>query len=86
MERGAEVGMEAEGRVTFYLCPRCLTADARPGLCPRCKVERLTCDAGAPDDRCRRPMVDASGRVLTRAPLWWLRKSVSDLAELWIDR
>ncbi len=77
--------MDTERPVTVYLCPRCLTADERPGLCPRCKVERLGCDAGAPLDECRRPLMDEAGRIRTRAPLWWLRKTVSALAERWAN-
>ncbi len=83
--RGLEAGMSAEGEVTVYLCPRCLTADERPGLCPRCQIERVKCEAGAPEDARRRPVVDASGQVRSRAPLWWLRQTVSQLAEYWIN-
>lgn len=77
--------MDAEGNVTVYLCPRCLTADGQPGLCPRCGIERVGCPAGTPEDACRKPIVDSSGQVRSRAPLWWLRRTVSQVAEYWIN-
>ncbi len=67
-----------------YLCPRCLSAEASPGLCPRCGEERLACRPGDPEDPCRRPIMDAEGRVRTRAPLWWLRASLAQ-APRWLE-
>jgi len=62
-----------------YLCPRCLDSQASAGICPRCGLERLGCRPGDPDDPCRRPLVDDAGQVRTRAPLWWLRRTVGPL-------
>ncbi|HSB90704.1 MAG TPA: hypothetical protein VLD63_11835 [Anaerolineales bacterium] len=63
----------------LYLCARCLLPGDAPGPCPRCGRERLTCRPGDPDDPCRRPVIDAAGKVRTRAPLWWLKESVAPL-------
>lgn len=62
-----------------FLCPRCLDAQAFAGVCSRCGLERVGCRPGDADDPCRRPLVDASGQVRTRAPLWWLRQTVGPL-------
>ncbi|NIM93450.1 MAG: hypothetical protein GTO18_07040 [Anaerolineales bacterium] len=64
---------------TIYLCPRCLEAQPSAGLCPNDGTELLSCRPGDPDDPCRRPLMDADGRVLTRAPAWWLHYTVEDL-------
>jgi hypothetical protein len=64
----------------FFLCPRCLSAAESPGKCQRCGVERLGCRPGEVDDPCRRPLMSPDGRILTRAPLWWLRFSVAEVA------
>jgi hypothetical protein len=63
----------------IYLCPRCLEAQDAPGLCPRDGTELLTCRPGYQDDPCRRPLMDAKGRVVSRAPIWWLQYSVRNL-------
>lgn len=67
----------------LYLCRRCLLPGDQPDPCPRCGGERLGCRPGDPDDPCRRPLTDSSGQVRTRAPLWWLRKTVPALAHYW---
>jgi hypothetical protein len=69
--------MSSQETLQVYLCPRCLSAEAAPGLCPRCGKARLGCRPGDPNDPCRRPIMDASGTVRTRAPLWWLRASLA---------
>jgi hypothetical protein len=71
--------MSASTDVEVFLCPRCLDSQPRAGTCPRCGLERIGCRPGDPDDPCRRPLVDASGQVRTRAPLWWLRQTVGPL-------
>ena len=78
--------MGAEVAVEVYLCPRCFAAEATPGICPRCGIERVGCRPGALDDPCRKPLMDKSGQVRTRAPLWWLKHTVSHLAEHWEHR
>lgn len=74
--------MEGSKVIEVYLCPRCLWVDESPGPCPDCGHERAVCRPGDPDDPCRRPLMDESGRVKTRAPLWWLRHSVGRITEL----
>jgi hypothetical protein len=73
--------MDQRELTQVFLCPRCLLAGDTPGPCQRCGGERLSCRPGGADDPCRRPLIDAQGRVRTRAPLWWLRQSVSPLTE-----
>jgi hypothetical protein len=68
-----------EDVLQVYLCPRCLTASDTPGPCAVCGTECVHCRPGDPDDPCRRPLMDSRGRVQTRAPLWWLRHTVSPL-------
>lgn len=70
----------------IYLCPRCLTPADEPGECGVCGETRLSCRVGEADDECRRPLIDAEGRVRTRAPLWWLEHSVGPLVERKINR
>lgn len=65
-----------------YLCPKCLEAQASPIPCPNDGTELLTCRPGDPDDPSRRPLMDASGHIKTRAPLWWLKYTVTDLMNL----
>jgi hypothetical protein len=75
------------GEVTVvYLCPRCLSAEARAGVCPNCGLERIGCRPGAGDDPCRKPLIDSAGQVRSRAPLWWLKHTVSQLAQYWEQR
>ena len=62
-----------------YLCPQCFEAQSEPGLCPKDGSELLSCRPGDPDDPCRRPLIDTKGKIVARAPIWWLRYSVQDL-------
>jgi hypothetical protein len=64
-----------------YLCPRCLQAQESPGKCPNDGEELLTCRPGSEDDPCRKPVIDRRGQIRTRAPLWWLRHSIGELAQ-----
>lgn len=81
---GCETVMTSEDTIQVFLCPRCLSADGMPGRCPSCGAERLGCRPGAPDDPCRRPIIDSQGQVRTRAPMWWLRASLAQLPH-WLD-
>jgi hypothetical protein len=72
--------MAEQEMVEIYLCPNCLSADGSGGPCPKCGLERLHCRPGEADDPCRRPLMDAQGRLRTRAPLWWLRLTAPDVA------
>jgi hypothetical protein len=65
----------------IYLCPNCFTPADASGACLQCGAEVLECKPGDPDDPCRRPLMDSRGRVQTRAPLWWLQRTVTNLIE-----
>ena len=67
--------------VILYVCPNCFSADEAPCDCPDCGHTRVECDPGDPDNPCRKPPMDAEGRLLSRAPLWWLARSVPYLRE-----
>ena len=54
----------------FYLCPVCFNACEDPQECHQ--HEMLSCDPGMPDNERRRPLMDTSGRLHTRAPRWFL--------------
>jgi len=56
-----------------YVCGRCFSADSAPGPCPRCALPRVRCEPGGLADPSRQPPSDAHGRLLSRAPVWWLR-------------
>jgi hypothetical protein len=58
----------------LYLCETCFYASDQPGVCPDCGHELVECRPGTPDDPCRRPLMDQEGRLLTRAPLWWVER------------
>ena len=66
--------MPAEPTV-LYVCPNCFSVDKAPGTCPECGHTRVECDPGDPDNPWRRPPTDAEGRLLSRAPLWWLARA-----------
>ncbi len=72
--------MTADQIVEIFMCPRCLVAQGKAGSCPQCNVQLIDCHPGAEDDPCRRPLINANGQVLSRAPLWWLRHTASPLA------
>jgi hypothetical protein len=58
----------------LYVCRQCWSMATQPGPCPRDGLTRLECQPGDPDSPCRRPPMDAEGRILNRAPLWWVLK------------
>lgn len=78
--------MDSNSDLTLYLCPNHLIPSDQPGICPRCDREMVGCRPGDPDDPCRRPMMDQHGRILTRAPLWWLHYSVAELTQRFQDK
>jgi len=65
----------------IYLCPNCLSPADSGGPCRNCGETVIECRPGDPDDPCRRPLMDAKGRVRTRAPMWWLRHQVRQLVD-----
>jgi len=63
----------------LHVCKRCLTPSAEPDLCHYCGGQKVVCRPGGEGDPLRRPLTDRRGRVLTRAPIWWLNYTVPDL-------
>ena len=68
--------MTGQGEVVFYMCPQCLSIHETEGFCERCKVDRLGCRPGEPDNPCRKPLQDSAGRFRTRAPIWWVEMTM----------
>ena len=54
----------------FYICPVCFKVCEDEQECH--EHQMICCDPGTPGNERRRPMMDASGRVQTRAPRWFL--------------
>jgi hypothetical protein len=65
----------------MYVCGRCFSVDTAAGICPRCGLPRRHCNLGQPGDPCRRPPMDADGRILSRAPQWWVLPTLQCLRE-----
>ena len=64
-----------------YCCTRCTTGATEPGTCDICGGTRVECRPGGDGDPVRRPLMDATGNVVTRAPIWWLRYTIPTLIE-----
>ncbi len=61
--------MAKQGRA-IYICRVCHRVGQRALTChPRASVK---CNAGAPGDERSMPLFDAQGRIVTRAPKWWV--------------
>jgi hypothetical protein len=54
----------------FYLCPLCFRRSEIDGECHEHRM--VACDVGDWADERRKPIIDADGRVLSRAPRWFL--------------
>lgn len=55
---------------TFYICPVCFNAGEDLEECHQHLMIR--CEPGTPDLERRKPLMDATGRILTHAPRWFL--------------
>lgn len=55
---------------TIYICRTCHRVGERPLTCHSGKSAK--CDAGSPGDERSMPLFDAQGRIVTRAPKWWV--------------
>jgi hypothetical protein len=53
----------------FYLCPNCFYASHIPNENHEHPLLRV--DPGLPGDERRKPVTDASGRILSPAPRWF---------------
>ncbi len=54
----------------FYICPTCFNACETAEECH--EHQMMGCDPGEPGQERRKPVMDATGRVQTRAPRWYL--------------
>jgi len=54
----------------FYLCPVCFET-SESGV-EYHRHQMIRCDAGQPGDERRKPLVDDSGQLKSRAPRWFL--------------
>jgi len=61
--------LQEEHRIV-YVCEVCLHCSTEPGI--HHSRPMLQCDAGCPGDECSKPIESADGRLLTRAPRWWI--------------
>ena len=61
--------MAKTGR-TIYICRECHRVAQRPVKCHGRAAVR--CDAGMPGDERSKPLFDAQGQLVTRAPKWWV--------------
>jgi hypothetical protein len=64
-----------------YVCKRCTTSAGEDGTCVYCGGEKVACRPGDEGDPIRRPLIDEHGKVLTRAPIWWLRLTIPALMD-----
>lgn len=71
--------------VVVYVCERCLTPAGEGGTCTYCGGSRVACKTGDDRDPRRRPLMTSSGEVLTRAPQWWLLRTIPELMDLLED-
>jgi hypothetical protein len=55
---------------SFYFCPVCFVASRVQDSCH--EHEMVAISLRTADDRQRRPISDGKGRLLSRAPLWFL--------------
>ena len=61
--------MQVRGRA-IYVCRVCHRVAQEPLDCH--PGQSVDCDAGAPGDERSKPLFDANGRLVTRAPKWWV--------------
>ncbi|HEX6386071.1 MAG TPA: hypothetical protein VF177_15480 [Anaerolineae bacterium] len=54
----------------FYLCPTCFAVSETAGRCHN--HVKVCCSPGRPGDERRKPLMDADGRLKSRAPRWFL--------------
>lgn len=61
----------AEQDQEFYMCAICFRTSSEAEICHNRLM--LCCNTGHWGDECRKPLTAANGRLLTRAPRWWLQ-------------
>jgi hypothetical protein len=59
-----------DGKYIFYICPVCFETSPEP----RIHHDRvmISCCAGEPGSFLRKPYTTADGRMVSRAPIWYL--------------
>ncbi|MFQ5944149.1 MAG: hypothetical protein ACE5JF_11400 [Anaerolineales bacterium] len=67
--------------IVIYVCKRCTTSSGEAGKCRYCGGEKVACHPGDDGDPIRRPLLDADGNVVTRAPIWWLHETIPELVD-----
>jgi hypothetical protein len=55
---------------TIYICRTCHRVGQRALTCH--PGQSVKCDAGTPGDERSMPLFDQGGRLVTRAPKWWV--------------
>ncbi len=65
--------------LTVYICRTCHRVDQRPMTCH--PGQSIKCDTGAFGDERSRPLFDEQGRLVTRAPKWWVDACADDLKQ-----
>ncbi len=55
---------------SVYICRVCHLVGLKPLSCH--PGRSVACDAGAPGDERSKPLFDRQGRLVTRAPKWWV--------------
>ncbi len=63
----------------IYVCRICHRVDQRPMTCH--PGQSVKCDAGTFGDERSRPLFDKNGRLVTRAPKWWVEACMDQLIE-----
>ncbi len=59
---------------TVYVCPECHIIS--PTAMQHHDEAMIECDAGEPGDERSKPVFDAHGRLVTRAPRWWVETCI----------
>jgi hypothetical protein len=54
----------------LYICPKCFRVCETESECHAHRMVR--CETGLPGDDRRKPVMDDHGRLVSRAPLWYL--------------
>ncbi|MDK1044687.1 MAG: hypothetical protein QGM45_03250 [Anaerolineales bacterium] len=67
--------------IVIYVCKRCTASAGESGKCEFCGGEKVACRPGDDGDPIRKPLIDAQGNVVTRAPIWWLKHTVPQLID-----
>jgi hypothetical protein len=59
-----------EQEQVFYICPKCFRVCETEAKCHEHLM--VICETGHPGDEIRKPVLDQNGRLVSRAPRWYL--------------